>query len=198
MRSTHLRRDAATGPPPPRPGRRRGALAGGVVLAAALGIAGATASLRHGQDAPSAAEIERMLTGPAADPGSARAALLACRGIAASFDDRDVARFLDQYGRAAARADEPEVALVMFARGFLLQPASRWAPSSLLESARLHRHVFDDEAVAQRLARRSLATARALGRLDDAAAAESFLADASERPIPPPTPSNASGSPASP
>lgn len=140
---------------------------------------------------PSAAEIERRLSGPEAGPETVKAAFEACRSIAASFDGRDAARFLDQYGRAAARTGSPEIAAVMFARGFLLHPSSRWAPSSLLESATLHRHVFGDEQAAQRLARRSLATARALAMLEAVAAAEAFLAASA---LPPDRPVNASPS----
>lgn len=150
------------------------ALAATALFAAAVPDLGESREVGH----PSAAEIERRLSGPDAGPGQAREVLEACRSIAARFDGRDTARFLDQYGRAAARSGEPEVAAVMFARGFLLHPSSRWAPSSLLESATLHRHAFDAEATAQRLARRSLATARALAMRDAIAAAEAFLADA--------------------
>lgn len=128
------------------------------------------------RDHLSPSEIERRLSGPEAGPTAARAAFAACRSIAESFDGRDVPRFLEQYGRAAARSGEPEVAAVMLARCFVLHPASRWAPSSLLESATLHRHAFGDEDAAQRLARRSLATARALGLREAIAAAEAFLA----------------------
>lgn len=160
-------------------------------LLATLLLAGLVVAMPAGPTAgrallPPAAEIERWLSGPDAGPATAQRAYAACRSIAATFDDRDVARFLEQYGRAAARSQEPEVAVVMLARSFLLFPTSRWAPSSLLESARLHRSAFADEEVAQRLARRSLETARALGMPEAAAAAEAFLAaQAPDRPTSP-------------
>ena len=148
----------------------------------AISNAASTMSAAVSEDHPTAVEVERLLSGPDADAASAGIALEACRKVAASFDGREIPRFLDQYGRAAARAGEPEVAAVMFARCFLLYPTSRWAPSSLLEAASLHRHVFDDEAVAQRLARRSLATARALAMIEAIAKAEKFLAASDDAP----------------
>jgi len=171
-------------------------VAASIAAVAMLAIATPQSSAPTSPGHPTAAELERGLSGPDAGPGTARSAFEACRSIAAAFDGRDAARFLDQYGRAAARTGEPEIAAVMFARGFLLHPASRWAPSSLLESATLHRHVFGDEAVAQRLARRSIATARALAMLDEVAAAEAFLAKSpGDGPVPNPTPDSRHGSP---
>jgi hypothetical protein len=85
---------------------------------------------------------------------------------------------------------------VMLARCFILFPESRWAPASLLESARFHRRFYRDEPAVERLARRAAHTARAMGLRELAEEADAFLAapppasssDSSPRPNPPSDP----------
>lgn len=180
--------------------RRRGGLRNAsplllLVVATATALAGAaTSAIRPRMTAtaqathPTAAEIERLLSDPDADEVDARQAVVIARRIAADFDDRDVARFLHQYGRALARAGEPEAGVVMLARTFVLFPESRAAPSALLDAARIHRTSFRDEDAAVRLARRAIGVARAMGLAEVAAEGEIFLASPPASAAPPASP----------
>lgn len=142
------------------------------------------------QQHPSVADLELLLSGDEVSPAAAATAVSICRRIAADYDDRDIARFLNQYGRALAHSGDPDAGVVMLARGFILFPDSRWAPASLLESARFHRRFYRDEATVERLARRAARAARAMGLRELAEEADAFLAAPA-----PPTPSNASPRP---
>jgi len=153
------------------------------LLAAATAIAGAATSPARRAPAtnvqsahPTAAEIERLLSDPDADELSARQAVVIARRIAADFDDRDIARFLHQYGRGLARSGAPDAGVVMLARTFVLFPESRSAPPALLDAARIHRASLRDEETAVRLARRAVALARSMGLAEVAAEGEIFLA----------------------
>jgi hypothetical protein len=139
---------------------------------------------------PSAADLELLLSGDEVSPAAAATAVSICRRIAADYDDRDIARFLNQYGRALAHSGDPDAGVVMLARAFILFPESRWAPASLLDSARFHRQYYRDEATVERLARRAARSARAMGLRELADEADAFLAAPA-----PPTPSNASPRP---
>jgi hypothetical protein len=139
---------------------------------------------------PSAADLELLLSGDEVSPAAAATAVSICRRIAADYDDRDIARFLNQYGRALAHSGDPDAGVVMLARAFILFPESRWAPASLLDSARFHRRYYRDEATVERLARRAARSARAMGLRELADEADAFLAAPA-----PPTPSNASPRP---
>jgi hypothetical protein len=139
---------------------------------------------------PSAADLELLLSGDEVSPAAAATAVSICRRIAADYDDRDIARFLNQYGRALAQSGDPDAGVVMLARVFILFPESRWAPASLLDSARFHRQYYRDEATVERLGRRAARSARAMGLRDLADEADAFLAAPA-----PPTPSNASPRP---
>jgi hypothetical protein len=136
------------------------------------------------------ADLELLLSGDEISPAAAATAASICRRIAADYDDRDIARFLNQYGRALAHSGDPDAGVVMLARCFILFPESRWAPASLLESARIHRRYYRDEATVERLARRAANSARAMGLPELAEQADAFLAA--------PAPSNASSRPTSP
>ena len=145
---------------------------------------------------PTVADIELLLSGDEVSPAAAATAVSICRAIAADYDDRDIARFLNQHGRAIAHAGQPDAGIVMLARCFILFPESRWAPASLLESARFHRWFYRDEPAVERLARRAAHTARAMGLRELAEEADAFLAapppasssDSSPRPNPPSDP----------
>jgi hypothetical protein len=139
---------------------------------------------------PTVADLELLLSGDEISPAAAATAASICRRIAADYDDRDIARFLNQYGRALAHSGDPDAGVVMLARCFILFPESRWAPASLLESARIHRRYYRDEATVERLARRAANSARAMGLPELAEQADAFLAA--------PAPSNASSRPTSP
>jgi tetratricopeptide (TPR) repeat protein len=161
----------------------------GVALAAVPTPASATAApsasprpappaLDGAEDAPAA--IDRLLRAPGATAASAQRALELCRRRAEQFDDRDIARFLTQYGTALALVGDDDAAIAMFARAFTLFPQSRHAPPALLEAARILRRLprerGGDPDAAERLARRALAGARAMGLAELAADAQSFLA----------------------
>ena len=161
--------------------------AGGTPPAPAVG----SPATRH----PTVADIELLLSGDEVSPAAAATAVSVCRAIAADYDDRDIARFLNQYGRALAHSGQPDAGIVMLARGFILFPDSRWTPASLLESARFHRRFFRDEPTVERLARRAARVARAMGLRELAEEADAFLAapppastDSSPRPNPPSDP----------
>ncbi len=141
---------------------------------------------------PPAADLELLLSGDEISPVAASTAVSICRRIAADYDDRDIARFLNQYGRALAHSGDPDAGVVMLARCFILFPESRWAPASLLESARFHRRYYRDEATVERLARRAANSARAMGLRELAEQADAFLAAPA-----PSAPSNASIRPTS-
>jgi hypothetical protein len=141
---------------------------------------------------PSSADLELLLSGDEISPTAAATAVSICRRIAADYDDRDIARFLNQYGRALAHAGDPDAGVVMLARCFILFPESRWAPASLLESARIHRRYYRDETTVDRLARRAANSARAMGLRELAEEADVFLAVPAA-----PSPSNASPRPIS-
>ena len=162
-----------------------------VLLACALSVPVAalavSAPALQSSSLPSPSELESLISGPSASPASAGEAVAGCRRIAAEFDDRDIARFLFQYGRALAATGDPGAASVMLARTFILFPESRWSPAALLASAKLHREALDDETAAAILARRAAASARAMGLAALAAEAESFIAAAPPS-LPPSTP----------
>ena len=162
--------------------------AGGTPPAPAAG----SPATRH----PTVSDIELLISGDEVSPAAAATAVSICRAIAADYDDRDIARFLNQYGRALAHSGQPDAGIVMLARGFILFPESRWAPASLLESARFHRRYYRDEPTVERLARRAARVARAMGLRELAEEADAFLAapappapsDSSPRPNPPSDP----------
>lgn len=145
---------------------------------------------------PTVGDIELLLSGEEVSPAAAATAVSICRAIAADYDDRDIARFLNQYGRALVHSGQPDAGVVMLARCFILFPESRWAPASMLESARFHRRFFRDEPAVERLARRAANASRAMGLRELAEEADAFLAtpppmlprDSSPRPTSPSDP----------
>ncbi len=95
-------------------------------------------------------------------------ALAMCERIAARPGDRDLDRFLHQYGRTLRAADRPGDAAVMFMRVVVLFDESPYAVSALLDTAVICRDTFANAAAAARLTRRAIDLAE--GRADAAGA----------------------------
>lgn len=108
--------------------------------------------------AESAGAIEALL-----EVGSFREALDRCERAARAPGNRDLARFLHQYGRALTGAGKPRDAAVRFMQCAVLYDDSVYAPASLLETARIHRDTFNQPETADRLLERAASLARARG-----------------------------------
>jgi hypothetical protein len=121
-----------------------------------------------GPDAPGT--IDRLL-----DDGRYDEATEACGRVAAKPGDRDLGRFLHQFGRAYAGASRPHDAALMFARSAVLFPDSTVASRCLIELAVIYRDVYERPATARRLLERAAETAALVGRDADRTRAESIL-----------------------
>lgn len=107
----------------------------------------------------SAASIDRLL-----DQQRFADALAACDRVGARPGNRDLSRFLFQYGQAYRGAGRPREALVMFVRCAVLYPDEADAPAALIETAIIHRDVLDKPDVARRLLERAKHSAVMLGQ----------------------------------
>ena len=107
----------------------------------------------------SAEAIDRMLT--ARRPVDA---LAICERVAEAPGDRDLSRFLYQYGMALTGVGRERDAAVMFARCAVLFGRSSFAAPSLIETASIYHTVYRQPRTAQRLLERAIATATAQGQ----------------------------------
>ena len=107
----------------------------------------------------SAESIDRMLT--ARRPVDA---LAICKRVAQAPGDRDLSRFLYQYGMALTGVGRERDAAVMFARCAVLFGRSSFAAPSLIETASIYQTVYRQPRTAQRLLERAVATATAQGQ----------------------------------
>lgn len=107
----------------------------------------------------SAEAIDRMLT--ARRPVDA---LAICERVAQAPGDRDLSRFLYQYGMALTDVGRERDAAVMFARCAVLFGGSSFAAPSLIETASIYQTVYQQPRTAQRLLERAIATATAQGQ----------------------------------
>ena len=114
--------------------------------------------------------IDRML-----DAGRVQEAYERCRAIERDPGDRDLARFLAQYGRVFVELGRPEDAAVMYLRCALLHPESPFAPRSCIQAAIIHRDIYDDHAAARRLLDRAVALATGIDRDDDVTRAREIM-----------------------
>jgi hypothetical protein len=110
--------------------------------------------------------------------GQPSAALAACEAVSADFDDRDVGRFLHQYGLALAGVGREPDAAVMFLRSATLHPGGGFAAASLIEAADIVRGVYHNRAAAIRLLQRAESTAARLDQPDIATRARVELESA--------------------
>lgn len=110
-------------------------------------------------DPDSAEAIDRMLT--AVRPVDA---LAICERVAEAPGDRDLSRFLYQYGMALAGVGRDRDGAVMFARCAVLFGGSSFAAPSLIETASIYQTVYRQPRTAQRLLERAVATATAQGQ----------------------------------
>lgn len=90
--------------------------------------------------------IERLLDEARFDEALAR-----CRQIERDLGERDVARFLYQYGRALAGKAQFDEAAIMFTRCAILHPNSPHAPSALIETAAIYLEHYEQRPTAHRL-----------------------------------------------
>ncbi len=83
--------------------------------------------------------------------GRAPEAVEMCRQIARAPGERDLARFLHQYGTSLRGVDEHRDAAIMFVRCAVLYPGSEFAAPSLVETALIYRDIVGDQDGARRL-----------------------------------------------
>ena len=95
--------------------------------------------------------------------GQTSEALARCRRIARAPGDRDLARFLSQYGRCLQAEGDPQAAAIMFTRCAILYPRSTESAACLIAAARIYHETFQAPVIARSLLDRALALA---GRLD--------------------------------
>ncbi|MEE9131226.1 MAG: hypothetical protein V3T84_14490 [Phycisphaerales bacterium] len=107
----------------------------------------------------SAESIDRMLTA-----GRPVDALAICERVAQAPGDRDLSRFLYQYGMALTGVGRERDGAVMFARCAVLFGRSSFAAPSLIETASIYQTVYRQPRTAQRLLERAVATATAQGQ----------------------------------
>jgi hypothetical protein len=121
-------------------------------------------------DPRSAAAIDRLLAaGRAADVVSL------CADIEKSPGERDLARFLYQYGKALSQADRKGEAAVMLTRCAILYPDSDDAGPALIETAIIYRDAYRKPDIGRRLLERVIADAQSRAG-DDAQSAAANLA----------------------
>lgn len=101
---------------------------------------------RSGAADASARAIDQMLR-----EGRAPEAVEMCRQIAQAPGERDLARFLHQYGASLRGVDEHRDAAIMFVRCAVLYPGSEFAAPSLVETALIYRDIVGDHDGARRL-----------------------------------------------
>ncbi len=107
----------------------------------------------------SAEAIDRMLKA-----GRPVDALAICERVAEAPGDRDLSRFLYQYGMALTGVGRERDGAVMFARCAVLFGRSSFAAPSLIETASIYQTVYRQPRTAQRLLERAIATATAQGQ----------------------------------
>lgn len=108
--------------------------------------------------------------------GRIAAALAQCEQIAEQPGDRDLGRFMYQYGRALLAAGRAKDASVMFLRVAVHFESSPFAAPSLLEAVAICRETFRNDAAAARLARRAIDLAADRGDTAMAERARGILA----------------------
>lgn len=82
-------------------------------------------------------------------------ALAACKAVAASPGNRDLAAFLHQYGRVLLAHDRPRDAALQFMRGAIHHSDSPAAVLCLIETAVVYRDTLNNPEAARRLADRA-------------------------------------------
>lgn len=127
-------------------------------------------------DDPGAADTDPGEIDPAADSPEAIDRLLEegrhgeavrlCARLARRPGDRELARYLYQYGRALTGAGRPRDGAVKFARAAIEFPGAPYAPQSWIELAIIYDTVYDKPAKARELLELAATTAAELGELD--------------------------------
>ncbi len=102
-------------------------------------------------------------------------AVTMCEQIAKSPGERDLSRFLFQYGSALRGAKKNDEASVMFARCAVLFPATDSGPPSLLELALIYHDHFHKPPTAKRLAQDAAERAKQRGDTPTADRAAALL-----------------------
>jgi len=91
-------------------------------------------------------------------------ALERCERVAGSPGERRLGLFLYQHGRALVGVGRPRDAAIMFMRCAILYESSVAAAPSLLETARIYRDFYRNDATARRLVEQAKRVATAKGR----------------------------------
>jgi tetratricopeptide (TPR) repeat protein len=124
-----------------------------------------------GQSAPQSPEaIESLLAA-----GKSAEALALCQQIEKDPGERDLSRYLYQYGRALSQTGNKRDAAVMLTRCAILHPDSEDAGPALIETAIIYRDEFRKPDVARRLLQKVLADAERDGQTATAMLARELL-----------------------
>jgi len=99
-----------------------------------------------------------------------------CKRIAMNPGDRELDRFLHQYGRALLRTDKKPKAAIMLLQCAISFPGSQYAASSLIETALIYETVYNKPDTTIRLLERAVAIATTQQQADAATRARRELA----------------------